>query len=188
MYIFKLGDAQEILPTFEDKSFDMVLTSPPFRDDDIEGEYWIFYDKIMRELFRITKKVMIIIHSSTKMNEVIKRYPPKRTVIWHKLETPYTHRYNPVFIYQISDEYKINKYIWTDSIGAIPVRNSIRKTHPYQDPLMLYVLLLKMFKGCDSVLDPFIGSGTTAKAAGQLGRDCTGIDLIDYRETTSHKT
>lgn len=48
----------------------------------------------------------------------------------------------------------------------------------YQDPVLLYTTILKMFKGCISVCDPFCGSGTTGKACSEIGLNYTGIDLL----------
>ena len=51
------------------------------------------------------------------------------------------------------------------------------KLHPTQKPLALFAYLIKTYtdKG-DIVLDPFIGSGTTALAAKLLGRNYIGIE------------
>ncbi len=168
--------------SFPDKSFDITLTSPPFKEEDVPGDYWTFYEQCFNEICRVTSKVVIILHSSTKLNHIVSCWPPKRTLVWGKVGTMYTYRYNPIFVYQMSDDYKVNKYIWNDCFVHMP-RNGNKKLHRYEDPVNLYLELLKMFKSCQTVLDPFIGSGTTAKAATQLEMDCTGIDVIDYRET-----
>lgn len=161
----------------DDNSVDLVLTSPHFKDEDVEGDYWEFYSKAFEEMNRIAAKAVIIIHSATKMNEIIRRWPPKRTLIWGKGLIAPSWRYNPIFVYQKSDEYKVNKYIYTDIFGIAPIKNKDKsKIHKYQDPVELYVAVLKMFKECKTVLDPFIGSGTTAIAAQQLGLDCIGFE------------
>lgn len=180
MYTFVKGDAISVLKGFNDELFDITLTSPPFKEEDVDRDYWAFYSDFMEQVLRVTQNVVIVIHSPTKINYIIQNWPPKRTMIWGKGVVQYTHRYNPIFVYQKGDHYKVNKYIWSDTFGIQPIKNGTQKSHKYQDPLELYVLLLKMFKGNKTVLDPFIGSGTTAKAASLLGLDCTGIDLVDY--------
>jgi DNA modification methylase len=42
------------------------------------------------------------------------------------------------------------------------------------------MLILKMFKDNRSVCDPFMGSGTTIKAAKELGMDYIGIDKDEF--------
>ena len=52
------------------------------------------------------------------------------------------------------------------------------KQHPTQKPLLLFTELAGLFsnKG-DIILDPFLGSGTTAVAAKELGRKFIGIEI-----------
>ena len=171
-----IGDSLTELPKFEDNSIDCILTSLPFKDEDVDGDYWEFYGTIFDEMARVASKVLIVIHSATKMNEIILKYPPKRTLIWGKGMVKYSWRYNPIFIYQKSDEYKVNKFIWSDTFGIEPIHGK-NKAHVYQDPELLYYTILKMFDGIRTVLDPFAGSGTTGRACRKLGIDCT---LIDY--------
>ena len=170
------GDCREVMKEFPDNSFDIVLTSPPFKDEDVSGDYWQFYDEFFQEALRVASKAVLIIQSATRLNEIITRYPPKRTMIWGKGVIAASWRYNPIFVYQISDSYKVNKYIWTDTFGVSPI-NGCNKVHPYQDPDSLYIEILKMFRGCRSVLDPFCGSGTTLRACEELGLYGVGIDI-----------
>lgn len=159
-----------------DNSVDMILTSPPFKDEDVDGDYWETYDCWMREFYRVAKKVIVIIHSATKLNQIIAKYPPKRTMIWGKGISQYSWRWNPIFVYQLSDDYKVNKYIWSDTFGVEAVSGKW-KVHKYQDPLLLYETLVRMFKDCEIILDPFLGSGTTAAACQKNGRAFIGIEL-----------
>ena len=172
---WKIENSLKLLPELEDNSFDMVLTSPPFKDEDVDGDYWHFYDKFFRESIRVAKNLVVIIHSATKMNYVIKHYPPKRVLIWGKGVVQYSWRYNPIYVYQIGEHYKVNKYIWSDTFGIPPLHGST-KAHKYQDPVTLYTTLLQMFKDNQTVLDPFLGSGTTLEACRLTGHSCLGIE------------
>ena len=50
--------------------------------------------------------------------------------------------------------------------------------HPTEKPLLTMMLLVDAFSHPgEIVLDPFVGSGTTAVAAKQLGRRYIGIDI-----------
>jgi len=66
--------------------------------------------------------------------------------------------------------------VWTD-IHRIK-HNKYRDKHPCQLPIHLLerVILMSTDEG-DTVLDPFIGTGTTAIAAKRLGRKYIGIDV-----------
>jgi site-specific DNA-methyltransferase (adenine-specific) len=53
------------------------------------------------------------------------------------------------------------------------------KDHPTQKPIKLFKNLINDFSICksDTILDPFMGSGTTAVACKQLHRKCIGIEI-----------
>lgn len=171
-----LGDCLEYMRTMPAGSMDMTFTSPPFKDEDVIGNYWEIYQLWMNEVLRITAKIACIIHSATKLNELVALYPPKRILMWGKAFSSYSWRWEPIYLYQISDEYKINKYIWTDVFGT-PLPNLNGRAHKYQDPHQLYRSVIKMFKKVTTVFDPFMGSGTTGVACVQLGRNFIGCEI-----------
>lgn len=49
-------------------------------------------------------------------------------------------------------------------------------SHPTQKPLKLMTWCIGFFKDAKTILDPFMGSGTTLRAAKDLGKQCTGIE------------
>ncbi|MBI5971332.1 MAG: site-specific DNA-methyltransferase [Deltaproteobacteria bacterium] len=77
--------------------------------------------------------------------------------------------------------------VWTD-IHRIK-HNKFRDEHPCQLPIhLLERLILMSTDEQDIVLDPFMGTGTTALAARRLGRNYIGFELDkDYAEITSSK-
>ncbi len=77
--------------------------------------------------------------------------------------------------------------VWSD-IHRIR-HNKHRDPHPCQLPVHLLerILLMSTDEG-DVVLDPFMGTGTTAVAAARLGRNVIGIDIdAEYVEITRNK-
>jgi len=68
----------------------------------------------------------------------------------------------------------INHYwngMMRDSERGIP------RVHPTQKPIVVMEWCLKQFPNADSILDPFMGSGTTLVACAKLGRRGIGIEL-----------
>jgi len=54
---------------------------------------------------------------------------------------------------------------------------SYAKDHPTQKPLELMHWCLNFAHKASTILDPFMGSGTTLRAAKDLGRKCIGIEI-----------
>ncbi len=77
----------------------------------------------------------------------------------------------------------------TKSIWAFSTESAKRVNHPAPFPVELPKRCIEMFTFAgDVVLDPFLGSGTTAVAAKQSGRTYIGIDLsADYCEIAENR-
>ena len=77
----------------------------------------------------------------------------------------------------------------TKSIWAFSTESARRVNHPAPFPVELPKRCIEMFTFAgDVVLDPFLGSGTTAVAAKQAGRTFIGIDLsADYCEIAENR-
>ena len=54
---------------------------------------------------------------------------------------------------------------------------SYHKDHPTQKPLELMHWCLNFAPNASTILDPFMGSGTTLRAAKDLGRKAIGIEI-----------
>ncbi|MEK6881710.1 MAG: site-specific DNA-methyltransferase [Nanoarchaeota archaeon] len=79
------------------------------------------------------------------------------------------------FNYKLAKE--LNKGLQQRDLLVYKVYTDIKSGHPSQKPLSLWSYLIKIHsnKG-DMILDPFLGSGTTAVAAKMLGRNYIGIE------------
>jgi len=170
-----LGDSLEIMKLFPDKSVDWILTSPPFKDDEVPGEYYEWFDKVIAEFNRLCKNYSIVFNSSTRLVEICKRYNPERILIWYKGVLKYSYRYEPIFLFNHGSSIKINKRIWSDTFKFQPYYNPVV---PYTNPVELYIAILNMItRPGDLILDPFLGSGTTVIACKRIGRHYIGIEI-----------
>ncbi len=67
---------------------------------------------------------------------------------------------------------------WTNGVWTFPGESKKRVGHPAPFPLELPLRCIKLFSfEGDLVLDPFVGSGTTAVACKLTRRKCIGIDI-----------
>lgn len=74
--------------------------------------------------------------------------------------------------------YKNTKGIETPYAGTGRTGGNLKNNHPTVKPIALMEYLIKMVtREGQTVLDPFMGSGTTGMACKRLGRDFIGIEL-----------
>ena len=79
---------------------------------------------------------------------------------------------------EIKEKSKVTLKEFREFRDAIWDINGVNDKHAAAYPFDLPARFIKMFTFVgDSVLDPFVGSGTTTKAARDLGRNSVGIDI-----------
>lgn len=78
---------------------------------------------------------------------------------------------------------------WCDQYGAARIfrhmwdgmvkdsEHGVPREHPTQKPLVLINWCLDFYPDAKTILDPFMGSGTTLRAAKDLGRKAIGIEI-----------
>jgi site-specific DNA-methyltransferase (adenine-specific) len=181
------GDCREILPQFPDKSFDLVLTDPPYGN---ETEYDNFDDTktTLKNLIKITIPEIIRVGRIGLITSGVGNlwsYPePNWTLSWI---TPAGAGssvwgfscWQPILAYG-KDPYLTNG-LGRRSDTIIQTEISEKNGHPCPKPIGVWkkVLLRGSVKNTDIILDPFCGSGTTLVAAKQLGRKAVGIEISE---------
>jgi DNA modification methylase len=172
------------LPSLEDKSFDLLLTDPPFNVEfKIKGkinykdkfeDYQDFINQILEEIFRISKESEIFCGANNEWY-----YPkPKWVICWVKQgsvrynKTGGFNHYQPILFYG-------NSKIQVDVKSLPDCQNhftDFELNHPSPKPFELIKWLIKNIDP-KSVIDPFLGSGTTAQVCESLGIKWLGYEI-----------
>jgi len=101
------------------------------------------------------------------------------TLIWASMGPKARYTFNYEAMKALNEDLQMRSdWLFPICSGAERLREDCgRKTHPTQKPeALLHRLILASSHEGDLVLDPFLGSGTTAVAAKRLGRDFIGIE------------
>jgi len=194
--ILYLGDCLEILPTLG--PVDAVVTDPPYNygkwygkyhDDDMpELEFWVWLEERMRAL-PIRDGGVIYFTCSTQMMarcEAWEFLRFRQWLIWHRpnlinvhAHSDWKHTYEPIY-YGGKGSFKTTKGIFPDSavftIAAPQSNFADGRWHITQKPIGLYMAILPRVDA-QTILDPFMGSGTTGVACARLGRKFIGIEI-----------
>ena len=191
-----LGDCRTILPTLA--PVDLVLTDPPYNSgknfgdgtDDSRPDYAEWLNGIFAQLGQVAKEGSFCISHNRITNIPLAFNPPSpwrylHLAVWHKplslAGTWYriAPHWEPIFIWVKGAKPWCpfrNEQVFSDVFGANVQVN--RLGHPTEKPLDLTHDLIEF--GCPAsgtILDPFMGSGTTLRAAKDLGRKAIGIEI-----------
>ena len=168
------ADCRDILPHLE--PVDLVLTDPPYGiGDRMKGGTWGAkekysdfrkWDNPLEQSFArsLCFEAPTVIFWGGNSYEL----PPQRGwLVWDKQNAVPT----------MSD----CELAWTNFDRpvkrlSLPVGNHIYG-HPTEKPIRLFLWCIELAERAATVLDPFMGSGTTLVAAKQLGRKAIGIEI-----------
>ena len=187
-----LGDALDLIKLIPDNSVDVVLTDPPYglSKDGIrnDADLTTFY-RILPECYRVLKNdSFFITFFSTKLLPKLFENNPFE-YFWQivlycpegRVKSPigYT-KYMSTFVFKKGNPKipHLGRDIFVDTPGKMVEPDEGYIDHPTPKPKHFIRGILKMFtREDDIVLDPFIGSGSTAVACIQLNRKFIGFEI-----------
>lgn len=205
------GDCWEVLPQLPDNSVDLVLSDPPYNvgidygsgaKADRRQDYIPWLNDIWIKAARVVRDGSFLIYTNTTTFIPDGMKPPLpwryfHLACWHK---PLSLRpafygvlphWEPIFILLKGDKpWRVFRGddIFNDVVSA-NVEFGSKDTHPCIKPISLYKKLALF--GCPArgtILDPFLGSGVTARAAKELQYHCIGIEIEEkYCEISANR-
>lgn len=174
------GDCLDILPQLD--PVDLVLTDPPYG---VGFKYHDNYDDSRRDYaewaqicFRMYRQLSRITMLTTGMRNLWLYPQPDWVLCWAKPGSTRNsglggfNEWEPVLIYGKPRIYNDFKYL-PDCVNHLKGKSD----HPCPKPLGLYKWLIKQAGPINTILDPFMGSGTALRAAKDLAVKSIGIEI-----------
>ena len=190
------ADCLEFMKQLPDKCVDLVLTDPPY------GQVWGNLHEItsgrtdkLKQHFDEARE-WDIKPSKECFKEIIRI--GKKAIVWgYNNFTEHLGNTNDIIVWD--KDITGNKFFLrfelaycnfnTSAILRAKKQSNEPKQHPTQKPISLFNQLLKLYSDkSDIIFDPFMGSGTTAVAAYQMGRKWFGCEISkDYCEIANKR-
>ena len=189
MIDLRCGDCLEIMKTMPSKSVDLILTDPPYGKKADKGtngfgsaknrRYNGGWDRkrpskeVFYEMFRVGKNV--IIFGANYFADILP--PSNHWIFWDKkgdiaFQNPFA---DGELIYTTFKK-PIKRIVFKQQ-GFI-TDSKDKRCHPTQKPSELVEILINEYsKEGDTILDCFMGSGTTGVSCLRTGRNFIGIEL-----------
>jgi len=177
------GDCRQIVPQLG--NFDLLLTDPPYgmrfqsnyrqiKHKAIEGD-----DQMDVELIEsLIKKAKCAAYVFCRWDNLLSMPKPKSVIVWVKNNTSmgdlnheHARQWEACCFYPM-ENHKFNRRP-SDVIYAKRTDNA---WHPTQKPVDVMIQLIDANQ-CQTILDPFAGSGTTGRAAKDLGKQAVLIEM-----------
>jgi len=180
-----LGDCLEVMKSIPDKSVDAVITDPPYGNN---LEYATYQDTreslerlvpaFMSECLRVSNKVIV-----TPGVANIYLYPKYTWILsWVNMagvgSTSWGFScWQPILVYGKDPFLATGKGRRADTfIQKLNQVADVNHPCPKPDNVMRWIIDRTVFEN-DTILDPFMGSGTTGVACVQTGRNFIGIEI-----------
>jgi len=210
------GDCREVLPLIPDKSVDLVLTDPPQGITENSGRRLHAYknpdkskgrigwsgmapvtdygdttwddtpldDGVWRELTRISNNQ--IVWGMNHLWRVLGK--PLRILVWDKkVKNGWNDSFSDCEFGWCSliGPDKMFRHLW---MGALRAGRRVDRVHPTQKPVELMEWCLSFFPTAFTLIDSYMGSGSTLVACKEQNRKCIGIEIEEkYCEIAANR-
>jgi site-specific DNA-methyltransferase (adenine-specific) len=176
-----LGDCLDILPQLETGSVDAVVTDPPYG---VEAAKWDgrMPHELVTDCLRIAKSTVVWFGSASNAVLDAQSFPvrPDRMMIWAPKFTllkiakdGFAYRFHPIWWWRIRKQKTVPWDVFNEKTECGNWwKHKCTKPVALMSKIVSAATLLN-----ESILDPFLGSGTTGVACVQTGRRFIGVEL-----------
>jgi site-specific DNA-methyltransferase (adenine-specific) len=197
------GDCLKLMKNLPDKSVDLVLTDPPYNAKNIGPHHRVYsagqmqlpereYKRFCKAWFKEADRIGKVLVFTPGIANVCFYPQPHWIICWHKPAAVSFNRmggfnaWEPIMVYGKSKVRIGQDYVKVNTLNWSP---GIEKNHPCPKPPSLWEWIIERFsKKGGIVLDPMIGSGTTAVVAQRLDRQFIGMDVNpEYCQMTEER-
>ncbi len=176
-----LGDCLDVLRGLEAGSVDAVVTDPPYGTKKTPWDESV--DRfIVEECLRVSRGYSLFCYSNTRLWHLLGIIHDLGrdawTMVWHKPNAMgFERKFSPQWV-PIVCVYKGDLPFWGQDLINVPIIPHRNIEHATIKPLPLIRWLVgKATEVGATVLDPFMGSGTTGVACVQTGRRFIGVEI-----------
>lgn len=190
------GDCREILPTLE--RFDLLLTDPPYGIDADNRKRILSRGKLAAAKdygesnwdskpadAETLKAAVDICQLSVIWGGNYFSVPPSSCwLIWDKQNGANDFADAELAWTNLDKAVRLKQHLWNGMLR----KNNEARFHPTQKPLDLMLWCINQAPGIRTLLDPWMGSGTSLLAAKVIGIQATGIDINEaYCEIAANR-
>ncbi|MDD5292070.1 MAG: site-specific DNA-methyltransferase [Candidatus Omnitrophica bacterium] len=188
MIDLRSGDCLEVVKTIPDNSVDLVLTDPPYGIGIADWDKKDYYDFLFKESMRVLKNGCYAFIFSTKKN--LKRpefkhdiYAVIKNFSQYRQHLGMIDAWYPIIYFVKGKPRKLQqKRNWILMNTANTSRNKDNPKTGSKHRTPKNMELMKHLVEChssvgDTVIDPFMGEGSTGLACKQLNRNFIGIEI-----------
>jgi len=178
------GDCLDVMPSIPDKSIDMILTDPPY-----PHEFMYCYDYLADLSPRVMKRgaSLLTLLGHYALEEIMDKFRGRLKYRWlfcmnqesgkhARMAMGIEVCWKPILWY-VKDAYPQGRGFIKDMVVINGLAGQEKKLHKWeQDVEWAMFFIEKLTQTGGTVLDPFIGSGTTAIACINTNRNYIGIE------------
>jgi len=188
------GDCLEIMSKFPENSVDLVLTDPPYgvrkkEEWDNKENFLGMVNRWINLCYKVTRTVVLWFCADRMIPYILKDKEKEfhRLLIWNKppgsqfagaMHTNIWYSIEPILVFAktVPKTNKEKRFGYNCfNYRTVPKK---KYSHPTTKPLGLMKDLIYFYSNeNDLILDPFLGSGTTAIACEKLNRRWIGIEI-----------